>query len=79
MKMPVPQQPIDGFDLMLSVHRTAEAAAEVGQRQLAAREHGANDAQQRRRACRVADDEPSGKKTPNPSDSGNRSRTPSSA
>ena len=60
MKMPVSQQPIDGFDVMLGVRRTAKAAAEVGQRQLAAREQSANDAQQRRRARRMSDDEPIG-------------------
>ena len=58
--MPISQQPIDGFDLMLRVRRAVEATPEVGKRQLAAVEQRAHDAQRRRRACRVADDQPIG-------------------
>lgn len=60
LKMPISQQPIDGFDLMLRVRWAIEAAPEVGKRQLAAAEQCTHDAKQRRCACRVPDDQPIG-------------------
>src|SRR5687767_56228 len=60
MKMLVSQQPIDGFDLVLHVRWAIKTTVEVGERQLPAAEQSAHDAEQRRCASRVCDDQPIG-------------------